>query len=312
MKKFYVVLLMVILLVVMEIIKYFVSFPVFYTLFALQMALTVGCVVLICLKPNRRIILATSFALSMIFIFTPIIVGLARIEGLPVSFEYVIHAGGGMDDTPYLNCQEGFLQNVQSGQKYIEVDFLYTKDKKVVASHLFDHNDGFDLKNRPTLEEFNSSKLLGKYTGMTFEWLLGQLKVYQDVMIIFDTKENNSFDILQDMVQIAEENGFDIYSRFIVQVYSLENYHDMKENFDFDRYWYTNYKKEYSPLEIKKNFANCEDIDTIVLWTSDWWVVNQIGIDLGKDIAVHTVHSKSAVNFLATHGVDYIYVDQLK
>ena len=76
------------------------------------MALTIGCIVLICLKPNRRIILATSFALLMIFIFTPIIASLARIEKLPVSFEYVIHAGGGMDDTPYMNCQEGFLQNV--------------------------------------------------------------------------------------------------------------------------------------------------------------------------------------------------------
>lgn len=86
----------------------------------------------------------------------------------------------------------------------------------------------------------------------------------------------------------------------------------MKEHFDFNRYWYTNYKTEYSPMEIKKNFADYEDIDTIVLWTSDWWVVNQTGIDLGKDIAVHTVHTQSAVNFLATHGVDYIYVDQLK
>lgn len=312
MKKFYITLALIILFVVMEIIKYFVNFVAFYFLFAFQMAIAIACIVLLCLKPKHKIILSTSFVFSLIFLITPILIGLARIEPLPVTFNYVIHAGGGMDGTPYLNSQEGFLQNVQNGQKYIEVDFLYTSDDKIVASHLFEHNDGFNLKNRPTYDEFTSYKLEGKYTGMTFEWLLDQLEIFDDINIIFDTKESDSLSLLQDMVQIASARNFDIYSRFIVQVYSLENYHDMKEHFDFDRYWYTNYKTEYSPMEIKKNFADYDDIDTIVLWTSDWWVVNQTGIDLGKDIAVHTVHSQSAVNFLATHGVDYIYVDQLK
>ncbi len=270
MKKFYIILSLLIIFVALEIIKYFVNFVAFYTLFAFQMAIVITCIVLLCLKPKHKVILSTGFILSLIFLFSPVIVGLARIESLPITFNYVIHAGGGMDGTPYLNSQEGFLQNVQNGQKYIEVDFLYTSDDKIVASHLFEHNDGYSIKNRPTYDEFNSYKLEGKYTGMTFEWLLEQLEIFKDVKIVFDTKESDSLAILKDMLQIANDKDFDIYSRFIIQVYSLENYHDMKSNFDFKRYWYTNYKTEYSPIEIKKKFADYDDIDTIVLWTSDW------------------------------------------
>ena len=130
--------------------------------------------------------------------------------------------------------------------------------------------------------------------------------------VVFDTKENSPSDILQEMVDIAKERHFDFESRFIIQVYSKEDYQLMKDNFDFQRYWYTNYKSKYSPMEIKKYFGNCDDIDTIVLFVTDWWVVNQTGIDLGKDIAVHTANKTSQVKFLATHGVDYIFTDAIK
>lgn len=311
MKKFYIILSLIIILVSLEIIKYFVNYVTFYILFSLQVVAIVVCIVLLCKNPKHKSILSTSFILSLIFLITPIIVSVAKTVASPNSFNYVIHAGGGIDGTAYLNSQEVFLQNAQNGQEYIEVDFLYTSDNEIVASHLFEHNTGYSINNRPTLDEFNSFKLDGQYTGMTYEWLLEQLELFPNVTIIFDTKESDSIAILQEMVQIANDNDFDIYHRFIIQVYSLENYLEVKSYFNFERYWYTNYKTQYSPMQIKNIFADYDDVDTIVLWTFDWWVVNQIGIDLGKNIAVHTVHTNLAVNFLATHGVDYIYVDEL-
>lgn len=226
------------------------------------------------------------------------------------SFNYVIHAGGGLDGFQYLNCQEGFLKYVEEGQIYIEIDFAYTIDNQIVCSHTFsEHMPEFSMENRPTYEEFKNYMLEGKYHGMTYTWLLEQLKIYQNVKIIFDTKETDTFDLISQMVDIAKEQNFDIYSRFIIQVYSTENYEEIKEVFDFERYWFTNYKANYSFSFIKSYFEGKEDVETIVIFQSKWYDLDKSGVNLNKKIAVHTVNDPAEINFFAKNGVDFIFAD---
>ena len=79
----------------------------------------------------------------------------------------------------------------------------------------------------------------------------------------------------------------------------------------FEHFWYTNYKSIYSYQQINKYFGDKEDVETIVLHTDDWWVMYQTNYKFNKNIAVHTVHSINTVNFLASKGVNFIYIDEM-
>ncbi len=219
--------------------------------------------------------------------------------------------GGGNNGYNYLNSKEIFTDYANKGIEYIELDFLYTSDNYIVASHNFEHYDEFNFDNRPSLEEFEENLIFGRYSGITYDWLIEELRLYPDIKIVFDTKEKYPFKLLTDMVDIAKEKNFDIFSRFIVQVYSIENYYDVTNNFDFDRIWFTNYKVLYSPLEIINYFGDKEDVDVIVLHYFLWWQLSLTNFDLKKDIAVHTVNDPKFIKYLSYNNVDYIYVDYI-
>ena len=219
---------------------------------------------------------------------------------------------GGISNIQYLNSKEGFLQYANDGCTIMEIDFLYTSDGEIVGSHLFEHLDGFSFNNRPTLEEFENTKLEGKFLGITFDWLIEQLENFPEIRIIFDSKENDTLSLLEDMVEKANEKDFDLLSRMIIQVYSIENYNEIKNNpaLNFTNFWFTNYKSNYTNFQIQKYFGDKEDVETIVLSCLDWWFYHQTAFHFDKKIAVHTVNGSSAVNFLADRGANYIFVDR--
>ena len=309
MKKFYFCFGSLVAILILEIIKYFSNYIVFYCFFSIQLLFLLVVCGLLFSKIQKKIYLTIAFCFSLIFLATPIICGLAKTSPITSSFSYVIHAGGSMDNKTYLNSQEGFINSIEKDQKYIELDFLYTLDKQTICSHFFEYISGFGMKNRPTLQDFQNCKILNKYNGITFDWLIDQLKCYQDVTIIFDTKEEDSFALLKDMMDYSLKKNFDISTRFIIQVYSLENYLKISENLNFKRFWFTNYKSCYSPLKIKSIFSKFKNIETIVLHYSDWWVLYQTGINLGKKIAVHTLPNQLYSDFPKKRSVDYIFID---
>lgn len=217
--------------------------------------------------------------------------------------------GGGIDGLTYLNCQEALNYYIEQGYTYIEIDFEYTSDGYVVCSRNFSNLEGFDNNNRPTLSEFESSLLSGKYKTMTFEWLIDRISETSNIIIIFDTKEDNPTDLLCDMVEICELKNFDIFSRFIIQVYSIENYNEIKSkdlNFTF---WFTNYKACYSPYEIYKYFYDKEDVETIVIKYTLWFQYSTCPLLKNKNLAIHTVNGEDTINYYSSRGVNYIFVD---
>ena len=174
--------------------------------------------------------------------------------------------------------------------------------------HYFEYLDGFDINNRPTLEEIKNIKLFDKYTIITFDYLIDFLKNNPSVKIIFDTKEEDANKLINSMIKFCEIVDFDIKNRFILQVYSYESYLELSD-LNFTEYWFTNYKANYSIREIKNYFEDKENITTIVLYHTLWQVYKIFNFNTSKKIAVHTINDKSYINFLSNHGVDYIYVD---
>ena len=222
-----------------------------------------------------------------------------------------MQGGGGVEGQQYLNSKEMVVNSIENGRKYIELDFLYTSDKQIVASHEFENLENFSLTIRPTLQEFESQKLYGKYTGVTYEWLLDLLKTYPDITIIFDTKENDSLQILSDMAKIAESKQVNLYSQMIVQVYSFENYLQIKQNLNFERFWYTNYKSKYPFYKIINYFGDKSDVETVVMNKLCFFAYIQSSYKLNKKIAVHTINGATMAQYLIRRGVDYIFTDFL-
>ena len=220
MKKFYFSLIAILTIICLEIIKYFVNFIAFYSLFAIQIALIILIIVLLYLKIKFKKFLAISLSLILVSIISPITIALCKTVTLPNTFDYVVHAGGGIDNKAYLNSQEGFEKFANSDFNYIEIDFLYTKDKKIVASHLYEHLESYNFNNRPTYEEFKNTLLDSSYHSITFDWLIERLLYYPNIKIIFDTKEKDTIALLKDMVLISQKKILiyfpDLLFRYIV------------------------------------------------------------------------------------------------
>lgn len=148
------------------------------------------------------IINVVTLALAMLFLTLSSIL-VFKIS--PVQSSYVVHSGGGDDENIYLNCLEQVEQNIKNGQKMIELDFLFTRDNHIIASHRLEYYEGFSFNNRPSLSQAMNTKIAGKYSTLTFETLADIMTKNNDVKIIFDTKEEDSVKMLRLMLSIARE-----------------------------------------------------------------------------------------------------------
>lgn len=224
--------------------------------------------------------------------------------------QYVIHATGGLEGYVYLNSVESFLYYAELGYTYIEIDFMFSADGEVVCTHEFENINGYSVDNRPTHQQFLDSVIHEKYHPLDFDTLCDLLAEYSDIKVVFDSKEQSTTAILEKMIE-TNNNRIDILDRFIIQVYSKENYNNL-QTYNFEEYWFTNYKANYTPSQINAYFGDKQNLTTIVLNIITWKTFKFMVFKTNKYVAVHTVNSNSCINFLKSHGVDYIYTDLAK
>ena len=228
------------------------------------------------------------------------------IDYCDIDAEFVLHAGGGIDGIEYLNCQEAFLESVQEGFSVLELDFMRSADGEIFCEHFFEHYGDYSYENRPTIEQVKNMKLYDKYTPIVLDWLFEKLVEYPNVKIVFDTKDDADL-VLDKIVSDAETFGIDITDKFIIQVYSVENYENAKL-YNFVEYWFTNYKACYSAQDLMI-FEDIENITTLVLYYDEWLNFDVGGLQTNKNIAVYTVNDKSKWKVLEAGGVEYIFID---
>ena len=112
----------------------------------------------------------------------------------------IYHGGGGIDGCDYTNSKEALEQTLAAGHRYVEIDFLYTLDEHLVCAHFWSSLYGDETI--PTLEEFKSLKVFGKYTSVTAEQLVAYMAEYEDLYIIIDTKEENYIKNIMECLMI--------------------------------------------------------------------------------------------------------------
>lgn len=234
----------------------------------------------------------------------------------------ISHALGAMDGQDYLNCLEGFTENFEKGIRVFEADFRMTSDDRVVLRHDWrsGFQEGISETHIPTLEEFISKPILGKYTPLSFADLLKLMEKYPDVCIVTDTKfldEETVHKQFKAMLKEAKELGLTyLFDRMEIQIYSQLHFRIVDSIHHFKNYIYTFYQDKFNGKEEgfreRAEFASQNGIKGVTMNVSVWnkeWI--SIAEEYGVNVYLHTVNDPEEANELIENGVSAVYTDTL-
>lgn len=231
------------------------------------------------------------------------------------------HSFGAADGYDYTGSLEAFLYNYKLGRRTMEVDLILTTDDRLVLKHDWDTPEQFGISedNPPDEETFLNTKILGKYTPLSFSGLCELMVEYPDIWIITDTKSVESEEIKKQfavMLDTVHRLGCEeILDRLIIQVYHEEMYQIVNDIYRFDNYIFTMYWRFDSDdwLETTKEvcrFCVNNGIETITIGT------NRISPEMeavaeryGRKVYIHTVNDLQKAEQYFQMGVTGIYTD---
>ncbi len=234
------------------------------------------------------------------------------------------HGFCGIDEHERMSCREGFFAAYERGIRTMEVDFSTTSDGKIVLRHDWKSNDdmqeGVNIDNIPSLEEFLAKPLYGLYTPMSLQDLLLLLKQYPDVYLVTDSKIKETegvTKIFQEIINEATEcDCVEVLDRFIVQIYSEEMLETVQKVYPFRNYIFTLYMRwDGKDRDDYKNickWAKAHNINGLSMWDylSDE-TTRAIAFSYGLDVYVHTVNDITAAQEFLDAGVRGIYTDTI-
>lgn len=229
------------------------------------------------------------------------------------NMDYVVHAGGEVDGVSGTNSMDALKNSFLYGYRFIELDFNFTSDGKLVCIHDWDLdycNTNKKVGQAMSYDEFVNAKFDSKYTTVTADSLAKWLNGKPNTYIITDIKESN----IEGLKYISENYGW-LCDKFIPQIYNEEQYDQVKK-LGFNNIIYTlymlNFKQKTDTDEIVK-FAQNHDLAAIVfpdeLATDDY--VSKLKKS-GTRLLVHTVNDVTELERLKNIGVDGVYSDYFK
>lgn len=223
----------------------------------------------------------------------------------------IYHAGGGIDGLTYTNSREALENTLALGNRFVEMDFLFTSDRQLVCAH--DWHDISDSRLAMTAEEFRNLKIYGKYTSLTAAELIAFMQDYEDLYIVIDTKEEDMVSVVLELVRLAGEEPT-LCHRFIIQLYDSGIRQQLQERYDFNdfNFLFTAYKfGTENPAQIMK-LCYQENVPVITVEYGKW---NEATIQKFKDkgfvILEHTVNRPDEAAEALARGVDGLYTDFL-
>jgi glycerophosphoryl diester phosphodiesterase len=116
---------------------------------------------------------------------------------------YIAHAGGGYQKSTYTNSIDALTQTYREGIRFFEIDFMRTKDGKIVCIH--DWRNGY-----LTFEEFKKrqndpANFLMKFNNCDLDSLGEFLAARADASLILDTKIDEEKENREDAVPFFKE-----------------------------------------------------------------------------------------------------------
>lgn len=132
------------------------------------------------------------------------------------------HAGGGQLAV-YTNSKEAIEDSIIKGYNVIEIDVSLTRDGVPVLSHFFQPSGIHKPAITPSLEEFKSSKIVGRWTPLSLKECLdlyaGKVWLSIDPLSIILDQDGKEFDLIG---YIEENTTVEQRKRIMYQIYTLD------------------------------------------------------------------------------------------
>ena len=230
----------------------------------------------------------------------------------------ISHAAGGIDEYTYTNSREALLSSIANGYQAIELDFRYTKDHHLVCTHYWSN---VGLSETPTLKEFLSTKIEGRYTTMTAETALTELVNAKTIYLVVDVKESDENELVNAYTDIRNilmniEGGQRYMEMVVPQIYNEAQYAKLQKVYSYKNWIFTLYRlhpKTDVEFETIADFCKNKRIDTVTMPTS---YINQTRINYFLKrkvlVATHTINDIKEKQAYLDMGISTIYTDFLK
>ncbi|MFL5090747.1 MAG: glycerophosphodiester phosphodiesterase family protein [Xanthobacteraceae bacterium] len=224
----------------------------------------------------------------------------------------IAHAGGGLPAAAYTNSREAFDLSARNGFCYIETDFRFSRDRKLVLVHEWANaynplgQLAIALLGAPNAADFTSRLTRDRVTPLDLPALLEWLELHPAIQLITDTKDDN----IRFMRALAPQLDGTMKARFIVQIYSPEELPEARR-LGFDQIIFTLYKTSMGDAEVLA-FARRERLFAVTMPGA------RARGDLAKRLAehgtpvfAHTINTAGEAYALGNNGVTGIYTDGL-
>ncbi|MGM9659472.1 MAG: hypothetical protein ACI3WQ_02620 [Faecousia sp.] len=163
-----------------------------------------------------------------------------------LEYPLIYHAGGEIHGSSYTNSLEAVEKTLAEhpGKCFIEIDLTHTSDGALVCAHNW--GDAFlNQTEPPTLEEFVSRKIQGRFTPLTGERLMQMMAENPQMYLVTDVKGETD-PVAQVIGELAELCGWEesVLNRLIIQLYTGREKSEIQEiyPFDDDQFVFTTYK----------------------------------------------------------------------
>jgi len=237
-----------------------------------------------------------------------------RFASLAPNFQVlrIAHAGGGIKQKTYTNSHEALDYSIKNGFLYFELDFSFTKDGHLVCIHdwkgSFKKTFGFEAKERPTLETFESLvKNASEFKNCTLDSLISWMKQNPSAFIITDIKEDN---LKALRIMSKKIPGFE--RRIIPQIYNPKNYNRVK-SMGYKQIIWTLYRYRGTNADVLKWVDKFKKPFAITMPKKR--ATSNLPRELAKKhipTYVHTVNKLEEMNkFINNFGLTEIYTDFL-
>ncbi len=222
----------------------------------------------------------------------------------------IYHAGGEIQGNVYTNSLEAIEETLAEGNYFIEIDLNYTSDGHLVCAHTWP--DVYPNDYQPTLEEFLSSKVQGKFTPITAADLIQIMCNNPEMYLVTDIKNEDICPPIAELVALAEEDPT-ILDRFIIQLYTGREKNSVKEIYPFkdEQFLFTLYEWGVWQHEAAQ-ICNEENIPVITAMAGQIPDVDVAMLrNLGFTVYEHTVNRADIANLSLARGVSGFYTDTL-
>lgn len=194
-----------------------------------------------------------------------------KILGRPVLF--IGHAGGGYQKSTYTNSIDALEQNYREGLRFFEIDFMRTKDGKIVCIH--DWRNGYLTYEEFKQKQYDQANFLMKFNNCDLDTLGAFLAAKPDASLVLDTKIDEEKERPENAVQffgeirrhLTEKFGIAL-DRLVPQAYSLDQTKQLKAA-GYPNVIFTVYK-----VKGPKEFGEACKLDGVAITAPVNWIID--------------------------------------